>query len=297
MRKLLKFFIIVGILLTIIGGGLVAYGIVTHKFVTDTVTHTHDVEDEFNNIKIDEAVSDVTFIKSTDGKNKVECIEVEKYVHDVNVKDNTLIINSVDNFKWYENIFNWSFDTYKVNVYLTETAFDNLDIKTSTGNVKVSDDFTFEDVKIVVSTGDINLYASVNNNIKIETSTGDVSVNNSDCNEIGMVTSTGCVKLKTIRCEKLKVEVSTGDVALDDVIANNSIVIDTSTGCVEFKNIDAATIDIDTSTGDITGNVLTDKSFDVDTSTGDTSYPKGTTGGLCKLRTSTGDITVTVGNK
>ena len=47
-------------------------------------------------------------------------------------------------------------------------------------------------------------------------------------------------------------------------------------------------------TGDVTGTLLTEKTFSTDTSTGDVSVPNPSSGGKCEIKTSTGDITISI---
>ena len=70
--------------------------------------------------------------------------------------------------------------------------------------------------------------------------------------------------------------------------------IDTDTGDVKLDACDANSIDIETDTGDVMGYLLTPKIFDTDTGTGDIRVEQSTSGGLCKIRTSTGDIEITI---
>ena len=59
-----------------------------------------------------------------------------------------------------------------------------------------------------------------------------------------------------------------------------------------FDNADAETLDIETSTGDVRGTLGSPKIFDVRTDTGKVNYPTSTEGGLCKIRTDTGDVNI-----
>ena len=61
-----------------------------------------------------------------------------------------------------------------------------------------------------------------------------------------------------------------------------------------MEKSDAATLSIKTDTGDVTGTLLTEKTFDAKASTGDVDVPKTTAGGVCKIRTDTGDICINI---
>ena len=78
------------------------------------------------------------------------------------------------------------------------------------------------------------------------------------------------------------------------MIASAKISIERTTGDVTFAISDANEIKVNTTTGDVEGSLLTGKVFDVKTSTGEKQVPNSTTGGSCKITTSTGDIKITV---
>ena len=68
----------------------------------------------------------------------------------------------------------------------------------------------------------------------------------------------------------------------------------TSTGDVTFRASDAKSIKVETSTGDVTGSLLTGKAFTTKTSTGDINVPSNSGTDTCDIRTSTGDIEITI---
>ena len=70
--------------------------------------------------------------------------------------------------------------------------------------------------------------------------------------------------------------------------------IEASTGNVNLNEVDAETIYVKVSTGNISGVILTPKTFEAHASTGKVNVPKDTTGGLCTLIASTGNINVSI---
>lgn len=257
-------------------------------------TATHTIKDEFNDIEIDVDSANVTFVASEDDICKVICKEPERMKHAVEVKNGILKIKSVDSRKWYDYI-GIGFCDYSVRVYLPKAAYDKLELETAIGDIEVPEGFTFGDVDIEASTAKIIWNADVDNSIKISTSTGDITLKAvSIKNSISLSTSTGEIKLNDVSCNSFDAESSTGDITLTDVIAEGGITIDTSTGDVEFEDSDADWLSIKTSTGEVSGTLLSDKIFEADTSTGDVELPKTTTGGSCKIKTSTGDIEIEI---
>ena len=106
--------------------------------------------------------------------------------------------------------------------------------------------------------------------------------------------STGDVQMNDFAFDNLNIEVSTGDIKLENVIVHEGLFIDGGTGDVDFTSCDANRMDITLSTGDVNGTLLTPKIFQVTTSTGTINIPEDSSDGICKIRTSTGDITIQI---
>lgn len=96
------------------------------------------------------------------------------------------------------------------------------------------------------------------------------------------------------KCQNGDIVSSTGDVRLEDFIASSHLRVDCTTGDIKLVDCDADTLELECSTGSISGNILTQKTFEATSSTGRISVPN-TSGPLCKVHTSTGDIDLTVG--
>ncbi len=273
------------------------------------VTNTHNLGEEFTNIFFDTDTADILFVPSGDGKCKVVCHEPENQKHTVSVSGDTLTVSVRDQRKWYEYI-GISFGSPKITVYLPESEYGNLHIRESTGDVEISEDFTFDGIDIAASTGDVKCFASASGNIKIKLSTGDilvdgvssagldmsvstgrVSVSHINCGgDVKLHVTTGKAKLSNIACRNFISDGDTGSVNLENVIASGKFDIERSTGDVKFDGCDAAEIFVETDTGDVTGSLLSDKMFIVETDTGRIDVPRSVNGGRCEIDTDTGDI-------
>lgn len=106
--------------------------------------------------------------------------------------------------------------------------------------------------------------------------------------------STGDIKISDIEAKTVLIHTSTGDVQLDSVIASEMLSIETSTGDVRLDGCDSPVVKIKTSTGDVNGTLLTPKTFRTETSTGTVRVPSGSYPETCEIKTSTGDIKMTV---
>ena len=274
-------------------------------------TESYELSESFTDISINTETTDIYFIKSTDGKNRVECYEHQKEKHSVEVINGVLTVGVTDEREWYDYIA-INFNVAKVKIYLNSDEYQSLTINEDTGKVEVNSGFVFTNVNIKASTGDINFYASVTKNANLNVTTGDIDVSNASFNDLNVSVSTGDIEvlnsncygnlyvevstgdceLKSVTCKNLTSIGTTGDIDLKSVIASENFNIERSTGDVSFSSSDANQIFIETSTGDVEGTLLSGKNFVAQSSTGRIKVPTNSTGGRCQIKTDTGDIKI-----
>ncbi len=257
----------------------------TQKFVSSS----YELTESFERISIDVETASVTFAPSEDGVCRVECYEEEQVRHFVGIQDGTLFINAVDNRKWFDHI-GITFQTPTVTVYLPKDAYTSLSVKTVTGNIEISDRYCFQTVAIDGVTSDITCYASVLQSMEIHVTTGDIVIGGSDPMILWLSATTGEMSVNDVNCHRLIAESSTGEICLNRVIAAESISVESDTGDVSFELCDAESIEVHTDTGNVKGTLLSEKIFITETSAGRVQVPQTTSGGKCKIETSTGDI-------
>lgn len=315
MRRGIKAVLLIsGSVLLLAGGSLFVAGCKNNKL--EQKVRTFDLSDkDVQNFNFDLSVSDVEFIATTDGTKKVVLYENEKIYHEEKVEETTLFVSSKGSEKWYEHLVA-DLTKKKVEVYLPSSELGTLKISSSTGDIKIPKEFTFDSSEISLSTGDVIYNASVKNTVSINSSTGDISIDGVTAKSMKLKRSTGMATLKNVNVdevlelqgstgkvdvEKLRgatllVEGSTGDVKLNDVLMSGDIKIRISTGDIDFSDMDTTgIIDIETSTGDVEGTLLSGKTFDVRSDTGKIEIPDQTIGAqLFKVRTDTGNIKIRV---
>ena len=319
MGKATKIWIIIAASLVLIGcivfGGVMSMlkwdftKLSTNKYETSN----YEINENFKNISIVTYTAHIVFIVSENQKSSVDCYEQNNVKHSVTVKDDTLLIEVFDTRKWYEHI-GINFGTPKITVRLPQGEYGALLVKSSTGDVETSKDFTFESIDISGSTGDVTNYACASEAVKIKTTTGDISVENISASSLDLSVSTGRVtvsgascegdvkvgvstgktNLTNITCKNLNSTGNTGDISLKNVIATERFSIERSTGDVKFDGCDAAEIFAETDTGDVVGTLLSEKVFIPRTDTGKVDVPETATGGRCEITTDTGDIKITI---
>lgn len=276
-------------------------------------TAEHRITGEYTNISIITDTADIAFVISENAETTVVCYEQENTKHTVKTVDGSLRITVEDTSKWYEHI-GINFGSPTITLHIPQVEYGSLSIQSSTGDVNIPKDFSFESIDILESTGDVTSCASVSGSVKIRTSTGDIAIEHitadsltltvstgkitvTDINcqgDISVVVSTGKANLSGIRCRNVISIGNTGNISLQDVIATERFSINRSTGDVKLNSCDAGEIYIETDTGRVSGSLLSDKVFITETDTGSVHVPKTTNGGRCEITTNTGDIKITV---
>ncbi|MCR5824451.1 MAG: DUF4097 domain-containing protein [Lachnospiraceae bacterium] len=274
------------------------------------VSKEYEFNEKIQSISIDADTTDITFRASDTDRCRIEVYEDEKMPHRVKVDDGKLSIRPEDQRKWYEHIVFFSFGSPKLTVYLPAKAYTALRIDLSTGDVVIPDDFSFGEIDITTSTGDVSCEASSDGRLKIGCDTGNIDLKGIKASDLMLSVSTGHIyvtdakvkksitfhvstgksKLTDVTCENITSEGSTGDADMENVIASGTVKIKRSTGHVKLEKCDAYELFIKTSTGKVSGSFLTDKVFITSSDTGKIDVPKTISGGRCEITTDTGNI-------
>lgn len=276
-------------------------------------TNTYPVGEVFTDLEIRTTETDVVLKPSADGSCTVVCEERENAKHTVCVENGTLKVLLQDERSFLDHIALFS-KSMTLTVYLPLDRYQSLTVDSNTGDVTVPDSFAFETAVITAKTSDIAFRASASGLLKIETTTGDIrtegvrageillsattgqiDVGSAVCEgEVSASVKTGKVNLSDVTCQSFRSKGSTGDLTMKNVIASNSFTVERGTGDIRFDRCDAQEITVTASTGDVTGTLLSEKVFVAKTSTGRVVVPETTSGGTCRIQTSTGDIRITL---
>ena len=276
-------------------------------------TKTYPVGEDFENVSINVNTDKIHVLPAEDGKCKVVCRETEKVPHTVEVQKSTLTIGTVDKRTWIDQI-GINVGTPEITVYLPKASCGALTVETDTGDIDISETFTFQSIRISGDTSDVSCRANVSGGLEIGLSTGDIDLADIEAGSMDLKVSTGRVTVESavckgdvsihlstgktmldgLTCANLRTDGSTGDITLQDVVASGTFTIERSTGDVRFENSDASEIYVTTSTGEVTGSLRSEKVFITRSDTGRQDVPKSVTGGRCEITTDTGDIEITV---
>lgn len=256
-----------------------------------TISNEHHILQNFNNIKINVNTSNVEFVCSENNECMVVSIDTEKIEHTVTVENDTLLIETEDNRKWYDYI-GIHFGETSLTVHLPKDSYDSLSIKADTSDITVPKDFTFNTACIETDTGDIGFSANMLGVLDISTDTGRIDFGIIKAQDIILESDTGDIAFNSAECENVSIENDTGDVRFSNTIVTEKISVTTSTGDVSFDYSDAEEISICTNTGDVSGRLLSEKVFICDSGTGKIDVPYSMSGGRCEITTDTGDIEI-----
>ncbi len=276
-------------------------------------TKTYPVGENFENISINVNTDKLHVLPAEDGACRVVCRETEKVTHTVEVQKGSLSIGTVDKRSWIDHI-GINVGTPEITVYLPKESYGALTVETDTGDIDISETFTFQSIRISGDTSDVSCRANVSGALEIGLSTGDIDLADIEAGSMDLKVSTGRVTVESavckgdvsihlstgktmldgLTCANLRTDGSTGDITLKDVVASGAFRIERTTGEVRFENADAQEISVTTDTGEVKGTLRSEKIFFTESDTGKISVPKSVTGGRCEITTDTGDIEITV---
>lgn len=278
----------------------------------EPVTNTYALTEDFSNIRVWGAECDVRLLPAEDGACTVLCHETDRITHTAKVENDTLMIKRTDDRRWYEHIgFMWNYwGPIEVIIYLPERAYQELSVRTVSGEVEIPQDFSFAQAEIDATSGDIRLMAAVRGDLSIQSVSGSIQVNGTnpenltvrstsgdvtvDSAEVGEAfackTISGQQRVSHVTCQSATVNSTSGDAVYADVIASENIHMEAVSGDLELSRCDADTLWLKTVSGNVTGSLCTKKRFITNTVSGSIRVPDSAAGGKCEVTTISGDI-------
>lgn len=296
----IKALLVAGLAFTIVGGIIFAvamtangwdFGVLASHSVQKRVVEITNQEeiDSITSVKVNFKTANVSVVYHEESKITVEGYDLAKRNGEVVEKLSAKVANGelvVTLEKSKPVTFEiGSSGKRVVTIKLPKDMVVNLSVTLSTGDVFVGEKgkaIAFNDVTIKTSTGDVCLNGNVEcNKLSVENTTGDTFIN-------GKLTANSFTR-----------NASTGDMIINAKVEAQSINVTNSTGDVICNNyITANTINIKTSTGDVTLKLLGSMSeyhYSYNITTGDSNIPSVVNPGATKsvsVTCSTGDSNV-----
>ncbi|MBQ7278542.1 MAG: DUF4097 family beta strand repeat protein [Clostridia bacterium] len=251
-------------------GGLANLGFDFSRLdTTKYVSTEYAFEGTVDEIDLTLYTTDAQIVPARDGVCRVAVLEEEDYPHTVTLEGGQLSIQGSERRR------PWSFGIRMqyalVTVYLPEESYHRLEAQTASGDLLVDGNFSFETAELEAATGDVTWRHAGTEDLEIAIATGDVVV--ADC-------APGA----------LQIAAATGDVSISEVITPGDMRCHVSTGDILLNRVDGKNIYLEGTTGDISGSILTPKAFHGEATTGSVSVPSTEAEGVCRVKTTTGDI-------
>ena len=305
MKKSKKILITVAVILIAVGMicgfcGICSLGFNFNEISTsDFVTHTYTVDDDFTNIIIEDAASNINFYKSNDDKCRVLCDEREKVTHTVVNENKTLTVRVKDERNWFERINIGIFvSDMRVSVYLPKNKYDSLNAASMSGDIDVANEFTFDNAKVGSISGDVSVKADVKQELNISSTSGDVIINNISATEcINASSVSGEIDLSNVKGKEIFANTISGGVMLTDTVASQKLKANSTSGEIDLKRCDAKNIVLDTVSGEISGTLLSNKQFITETTSGTVNVPQSVSNEECRITTVSGDIYIEIADQ
>ena len=299
-------------------------------------TENYEITDSFTALDFsDEAGGyDVVIKRSNSDKTEIEFRGHKKESISYEITDGTLSVKTevTEKKSWYEWI---GIDLeYCVVLKLSESEYEKLSIIGSSGDVTVSD-FAFDEVDFSLSSSDVELTSVRSASTKIILASGDLEIENCELGSYSQILSSGDTEIEKSKFTSLTIESSSGDVEINDSTAESIDIVsksgdinirslgenrtcsikctsgsitlgnvisdemkfEASSGDVRLNSCDAKNIESDTSSGDFKASLLSPKIFDLRAISGNIIAPETTVcEEICRVRTSSGDIEITIKN-
>ena len=263
----------------------------------DTATYV-DREDSVTEpvtaLEIDALGTDIRVLPAKDGACRVVSRLNEKIGYSLSVTDGKLCIECEDDRSWYEKI-GFGLGKEHITVYLPTASLQELTVKVKSGDVAVSD-LQSGALEIKSSSGDIKLTdMKVETKANVSLSSGDITLRGVEAGSLSVKTTSGDITLKDTEAKgQINLTVTSGDIDMEDVLTD-TLCAETTSGDIEFERIDGRTLTLETTSGDVEGSLLSGKNFDADATSGDVNVPSSDpAAGICKVKTTSGDIQIRI---
>lgn len=302
--------ITIGLLTAIVGVALICSGIGNFHSATDAAYKSYNITEKFESISVNCVESDIKIVLIESGNCKVECTDQDKITHRVEVGDNSLRITRIDNRPWYERIFNFDFTKYRVTVYLPAGNYENVTLRSVSGDIEVPEGMSCNTANIYSISGNIFFSAEVYSKLESVSTSGDITIKkimsqvytqsstsdeliaqqNMHCTDVKAITVSGDVSLSDFSCNTLDVSSTSGRIKMNSIDALN-IKSSNISGDIELDKCNALKLNLETVSGDVSGKLTRHKSYSTITVSGKVNVPPSSGNETCDIKTVSGDIT------
>lgn len=307
--------ILVGLFLIFTGLLMVSFDF-SRLSTADFETNTYEIAEDFQSIHIQTNEHNITLQPSADGSCRLICTDSDRVTHSMAVENGTLTVRRTDNRRWYQHIgiYLGEDDELSVTLFLPKDRYDALYAKSVSGDITLPDGFSFAELELTSTSGEIMVQSSSASKLSVSTVSGDIELSGTTAQTLTVCSTSGETDLSRLTAESLRVQTTSGDqelqelqiagpaelettsgeVALKDTLAN-SVQIQTVSGDIALKNADASAFTVKTGSGWVEGTLRSGKLFTVHTTSGSIRVPDpDPAGGTFDVTTVSGDVTLKI---
>ncbi len=252
-------------------------------------TTSYEIQENFQNIDIRDFVCNIRLVPAEDGVCRVVCAETDRITNTVEVIEDTLTITRTDRRRWYERIQIWWGNDLSVTVYLPEKTYQSLYLKTVSGHIEVPDTFSFSDVELLSTSGDISFAAGSSKGLLIQSTSGHIRAQNAAGGPVEAVTTSGDIVLSDITADTLHVKTTSGHIRVENITAGSAQAVTTS-GDVLLSEATADSVQTKTTSGHTILSDLTVDTLQAKTTSGDIRLSSAIISGHADLQAVSGHI-------
>ncbi len=284
-----------------------------NMFKDNSTVRVATYDEAFLSVDAQDKSGNLEIFPSSDDELKIECTELENTHYDIKYEGDTLVIRRVDNRDWHQYFMNFSREGVKI--YLPQRAYEDIKLDVSSGSIIVNDGLACRNLAAESTSGSVRAYGVtaqekvslkatsgrvVSDSVKAENldvscTSGRVTLGNVELTgNLDVENSSGSIEVIDVNCNSLSVNNTSGGITCSGVIAQDNITAKTSSGSIELLKSDADNLDIKATSGSIRGTLLSDKVFIAESTSGRVRVPQTTQGGICKVKTTSGSIDITV---
>ncbi len=279
-----------------------------------SLEHSEQVfEDTLETIHIEGMNADVHLLPSEDGRCHLIIDEMEKGSCSAETEEGVLSIYWTRKWHW-KDIFNFSFGSPRLTIYLPEHPLSNLNILTTSGDIKIencsagqmeleTDSGTIQVEKVQTtnfgarsSSGNLSIDAlTCEQTARINTGSGDIRLKGGNASHLEFKSNSGQSTISALQLDNLQGESKSGDVGLENVQVGQALNLTSTSGNLHLKNTDAFNFDLKSESGDIRGSLPSPKYFSASSGSGKVFIPESVPNqGNFNARSSSGDIQIEI---
>lgn len=285
----------------------------------ERVEQSFQVRDSFSDIQIECDACDLRLEPASDGQTSVHYRGDKRYLPTVELRNGTLYVDATDkrDLPWYLRIFDVNFFSWidnSVTVYLPKEDLGALSIEHASGKTDLAEGLSFASLELRAASGAVTLSGSIRDRLFVDCSSGAVNLSGIRCGQAEVESSSGAVliydlmaeaeltirhssggtTLEQVQCGSLDIDSSSGTVHLTDTLADGMLTVSSSSGGVRLDDCDAAELSLHTGSGSVKGTLRTAKIFYASAGSGSVHVPESSSGGICRVKTGSGSIDLSI---